>query len=191
MEVKKRTGGVVPYDGEKIIIAVEKAMAETKKGVDHGISKAVVEDVEATLTGDVIDIESIQDAVEVSLMKRDPETAKKYILYREERTRLREHGWDMTDLQRDIYEKKYRFHSENFEGFLERVSGGQSTIKKKPLRTNALCRQAVFWQAEAFNITAKKSPFPIATLCPKWKIILNPFTTRRSGWREPTVTAAA
>ena len=38
MEVKKRTGGVVPYDGEKIIIAVEKAMAETKKGVDHAIS---------------------------------------------------------------------------------------------------------------------------------------------------------
>ena len=130
MEVKKRIGGVVPYDGEKIIIAVEKAMAETKKGVDHAISKAVVEDVEGTLTGGVIDIESIQDAVEVSLMKRDPETAKKYILYREERTRLREHGWDMTDLQRDIYEKKYRFHSENFEGFLERVSGGQSTIKK-------------------------------------------------------------
>ena len=36
-----------------------------------------------------IDIEDIQDAVEVALMKKHPETAKRYILYRENRSKIR------------------------------------------------------------------------------------------------------
>ncbi len=56
---------------------------------------------------------------------------KKYILYRDERARLRKYGWQMTDLQRDIYEKKYRFENESFDEFLTRVSGGNNFIKKK------------------------------------------------------------
>ena len=36
----------------------------------------------------------------------------------------------MTDLQRDIYEKKYKFENESFDEFLDRVSGGNNTIKK-------------------------------------------------------------
>ncbi|MDQ0508455.1 ribonucleoside-diphosphate reductase alpha chain [Peptoniphilus ivorii] len=131
MEVRKRNGRIVGYDAEKIVVAVEKAMAETEKGIDSAISRAVAQDVSDRFQGEeIIDIESIQDAVEFSLMQKDPETAKKYILYREERTRLREHGWAMTDLQRDIYEKKYRYDSETFEEFLDRVSGGNSAIKK-------------------------------------------------------------
>ncbi|MDD7363505.1 MAG: adenosylcobalamin-dependent ribonucleoside-diphosphate reductase [Peptoniphilus sp.] len=131
MDVRKRNGKIVSFNGEKIAIAVEKAMAETEKGVDKEISHAVAKHVEEQCRDkEIVDIESIQDAVELLLMQKDPEAAKKYILYREARTRLREHGWDMTDLQRDIYEKKYRFRSESFDEFLERVSGGQSAIKK-------------------------------------------------------------
>jgi ribonucleoside-diphosphate reductase alpha chain len=63
-------------------------------------------------------------------MKTRPEGARKYIIYREERAQLREQGWNMTDLQRDIYEKKYRFDSETFDEFLDRVSGGNNPIKK-------------------------------------------------------------
>ena len=36
----------------------------------------------------------------------------------------------MTDLQRDIYEKKYRFDNESFDEFLTRVSGGNNFIKE-------------------------------------------------------------
>lgn len=131
MKVRKRNKNVVEFDGEKIVVAVEKAMAETDRGVDEDAARAVAKEVTEKCTGEeVVDIETIQDAVELSLMAKDPVAAKKYILYRQERARLREHGWDMTDLQRDIYEKKYRFDSESFEGFLERVSGGNSAIKK-------------------------------------------------------------
>ena len=52
---------------------------------------------------DVVHIEKIQDFVEIQLMQARPDVAKKYILYRDERARLRKHGWVMTDLQRDIY----------------------------------------------------------------------------------------
>ena len=63
-------------------------------------------------------------------MKSRPDVARLYIIYREERAKLREQGWVMSDLQRDIYEKKYRFENESFDGFLTRVSGGNNAIKK-------------------------------------------------------------
>ncbi|MDO5650271.1 MAG: ATP cone domain-containing protein, partial [Gallicola sp.] len=95
--------------------------------VAHNVAAAVFDQVQ---TLDVVTIEQIQDIVEIELMKNRPDVAKKYILYREERARLREQGWNMTDLQRDIYEKKYRYDNESFEEFLNRVSGGNNPIKK-------------------------------------------------------------
>ena len=69
MEVRKRNGRIVGYDAEKIVVAVEKAMAETEKGIDSAISRTVAQDVSDRFQGEeIIDIESIQDAVEFSLM---------------------------------------------------------------------------------------------------------------------------
>ena len=59
-------------------------------------------------TLEVVHIEQIQDFVEIQLMKSRPDVAKLYILYREERARLREQGWSMTDLQR-IFMRKIPF----------------------------------------------------------------------------------
>lgn len=131
LKVEKRNGMIVDFDGEKIVIAVTKAMAETEDGIDEEIANKIAQEAyESFKDLDVIHIEKIQDFVEVQLMKLRPDVAKKYILYREERARLRKHGWDMTDLQRDIYEKKYRFENESFDEFLTRVSGGNNYIKK-------------------------------------------------------------
>ncbi|MDO5714128.1 MAG: adenosylcobalamin-dependent ribonucleoside-diphosphate reductase [Tissierellia bacterium] len=131
LKVEKRNGNIVEYDGLKIVIAVQKAMKETDKGVDEEVAQRVANEVyEQVKEKDVVGIEEIQDIVELELMKDRPDVAKKYIIYREERARLREQGWNMTDLQRDIYEKKYRYQSESFEEFVERVSGGNSPIMK-------------------------------------------------------------
>ncbi|GMG95841.1 adenosylcobalamin-dependent ribonucleoside-diphosphate reductase [Tepidimicrobium xylanilyticum] len=131
LKVEKRNGMIVDFDGEKIINAVCKAMAETEEGIDEAIANKIAQEAYETFKDlDVVHIEKIQDFVEVQLMKLRPDVAKKYILYREERARLRKHGWDMTDLQRDIYEKKYRFENESFDEFLTRVSGGNNYIKK-------------------------------------------------------------
>lgn len=131
MLVQKRNGNTVPFDKEKIVIAIQKAMDETEQGIDREIAEKIAQDVKEMMKDrDLIDIEDIQDNVEFGLMKYRPEVAKKYILYRVERAHLRETGWEMSDLQRDIYEKKYRFNYENFEQFLDRVSGGNNPIKK-------------------------------------------------------------
>ncbi len=131
LKVEKRNGSIVDFENEKIEIAIGKAMKETDKGLDEvlaaQIAKLIFEEFQNL---ELVNIEQIQDAVEVHLMKERPDVARKYIIYREERTRLREQGWDMTDLQRDIYEKKYRYDYETFDEFLDRVSGGNGPIKK-------------------------------------------------------------
>jgi len=132
LQVQKRNGTIVPFDGEKIVNAIKKAMAESEDGIDEELAKEIAQNAyeEFSKSLDVVHIEQIQDFVEIQLMKTRPDVAKRYIIYREERARLREQGWAMTDLQRDIYEKKYRFNNETFEEFLERVSGGNNYIKK-------------------------------------------------------------
>lgn len=131
LKVEKRNGMIVDFDGDKIVNAISKAMAETEIGIDENIAKQISDEAYDTFKNlDVIHIEKIQDFVEIQLMKVRPDVAKKYILYRDDRARLRKHGWVMTDLQRDIYEKKYRFANESFDEFLTRVSGGNNFIKK-------------------------------------------------------------
>ena len=131
LKVEKRNKDIVDFENEKIEVAIKKAMKETDMGLDEKLAKEISLKVYDTYKGkERVNIEEIQDLVELSLMKDRPDVAKKYILYREERNKLRLQGWDMTDLQRDIYEKKYRYDNESFEDFLERVSGGNTPIKK-------------------------------------------------------------
>ena len=131
IKVEKRNGMIVDFDGDKIVKAISKAMAETEEGVDEKVAREIAKKAFQHFSNtEVVNIESIQDFVEIELMKVKPEVAKKYILYRDERARLRKHGWVMTDLQRDIYEKKYRYDNESFDEFLTRVSGNNNFIKK-------------------------------------------------------------
>ena len=133
MQVRKRNGALADFDEKKIINAIEKAMAETKEGIDNSLSTEIAnnikEDIEELAL--IPSVESIQDMVEEYLMDSDrKDIAKQYILYRAKRNEIREQGWEMTDLQRDIYEKKYRFQNETFDDFLNRVSNGNNKIKK-------------------------------------------------------------
>ncbi len=132
----KRDGRKVKYDGDKIFNAIIKAMAETEDGVDEELASQIVVKITRQLheptwiKGDVT-VEVLQDMVEEHLMdSKRKDVARRYILYREERARLRDKGWEMTDLQRDIYEQKYRFENETFDEFLDRVSNKNEYIKK-------------------------------------------------------------
>lgn len=131
LKVEKRNGSVVEFENEKIAVAISKAMKETDEGLDENLSDKIAVQIEEDFNDrEQVNIEEIQDAVEVYLMKERPDVARKYIIYREERTRLRQQGWDMSNLQRDIYEKKYRYDGESFDEFLDRVSGGNNPVKK-------------------------------------------------------------
>ncbi len=90
----KRDGRVVLYDENKIAAAILKAMEASHDG-DASDAARVANDVQAeletTFRNNSPDIESIQDTVERQLMNHGfNDAAKAYILYRAERTRVRE-----------------------------------------------------------------------------------------------------
>ncbi|MEK7080219.1 MAG: ribonucleoside triphosphate reductase [Patescibacteria group bacterium] len=97
LKVEKRDGRIVDFDQEKIANAVHKAVVAAGQG-DGEVSKKVSDKVIQLLNrrfkkGEVPHIEQIQDIVEEALMLENlVETAKAYILYREQRTKIREAG---------------------------------------------------------------------------------------------------
>lgn len=87
----KRTGEVVPFDREKITIAIYKATAAVGAH-DRRLAERVTEDVERDLQSQdgPPSVEEIQDIVEKALIESGhAATAKSYIVYRQERARLR------------------------------------------------------------------------------------------------------
>jgi len=94
-KVVKRSGQVVAFDEGKIAKAVSKAFLETKEGGKEE-AKKVAEKVAKMMgknykKGYIPEIEEIQDMVERVLMILDfEETAKTYILYREQHRKIRE-----------------------------------------------------------------------------------------------------
>lgn len=94
-KIIKRSGRVVPLDPRKIVNAVTKALAVTGEGTEKDARK-IADKVIQLLNknyhkGYVPEIEEIQDLVERVLMVLDfEETAKAYILYREQHRKIRE-----------------------------------------------------------------------------------------------------
>lgn len=89
-QVTKRDGSVVPFDKNKIVTAIEKAMACSKDGVKHEVSQRIADVIEAVKQD--WSVEQIQDKVEELLMESDcKEAAREYIRYRYIRQQIREH----------------------------------------------------------------------------------------------------
>jgi ribonucleoside-triphosphate reductase len=93
-KVIKRDGRSVDYNGEKIAQAILKAMGASKFGTIEDarrIEKAVYDDLKMATRKDAPKIEEIQDNVERQLMLFGfNDVAKQYILYRANRSRIRE-----------------------------------------------------------------------------------------------------
>jgi len=97
LKVIKRNGDVVPFSLEKIISAVERGFLATNKPQTVEILEKIALRASAKLKKPLVAIEEIQDAVEATLMELGYETvAKAYILYRQQRARLRD--WNSTML---------------------------------------------------------------------------------------------
>lgn len=93
-KIRKRDGREAPFNIEKIANAIFKAASATG-GKDYHSSLLLAEEVvnylEMNLHKKVPSVEEIQDAVEkVLIEKGHARTAKEFILYRAERTRVRE-----------------------------------------------------------------------------------------------------
>ena len=130
--VIKRNNTEVEFNKEKIVSAINKAAKETEVGIDDKLAHNVANKIEKKFKDSKsCTIEDIQDCVEEILMEsKRRDIAKRYILYREKQNAVRKHGWEMTDLQRDILNNKYIYENEGFNGFIDRVGHGFPDIKK-------------------------------------------------------------
>ena len=93
-KLRKRDGRLVAFDAEKIANAINKAFVATYKPGYESVARKLAGDVVSMLEVegvDIPDVEHIQDMVEKVLMDSGyVQTAKAYILYRNERSRARE-----------------------------------------------------------------------------------------------------
>ena len=106
--IKKRDGRVVPFDCEKIDQAITRAFAASgsQKGEDTAkeLTRLVMEDLEKNESISATPgVEEVQDAVERILIEKGfVRTAKAYILYRAERSRVRQMNSRLMKTYEDI-----------------------------------------------------------------------------------------
>ena len=116
-QVKKRDGRIVPFDGDRILNAIAKAMSVTGEGSRdeaQKVTEQVINELNRRYAADhTPTIEDVQDAVEMELIVMDfAKTAKAYILYRQDRAQVRERKREIPERVRELAEqsKKY-FHN--------------------------------------------------------------------------------
>lgn len=119
----KRNKSKVAFDSEKITRAVEKAMiaaGEFKSGASERITEAINKKLIAQKEAEpafIPTVESVQDLVEAELMlQKFPTTAKAYILYRAERSRMRATRGDVPEHVRDLAEESKKYFNNNHLG---------------------------------------------------------------------------
>ena len=107
-KIIKRDGREVPFNIEKIANAIFKA-AQAVGGSDYDQAMALAcevseqADAKARENGSVPTVEEIQDMVEMTLIRHGhARTAKEYILYRAERTKIREMNTRLMKIYEDL-----------------------------------------------------------------------------------------
>jgi len=138
-QVERRNGDVVPFDYDRIVHAIYSAMSATGEG-----SQQTAEAIAHQVTGKVMQmvrkdkgylptIEGIQDLVEEHLILNDfTQTAKAYILYRDQKARERRERHEAFIKQFDNHELHVRkaggeqqpFNLEKIENVFDRVVRG-------------------------------------------------------------------
>lgn len=114
--VLKRDGSNVLFDFKKIINAIHKAMISSNEGslkdaenvADHVYNEIVK--ITKKYKNFIPTVEGIQDTVEQELMLADfVKTSKNYILYREERARLRSHSAVVPDRVKKLADESKKY----------------------------------------------------------------------------------
>lgn len=119
-QIRKRDGRVEPFCKQKIIDAITCAMkraGQNEPGVVADIANSIAE-----CPADVLDVEQVQDMVEMRLMNSILKpTAKEYIIYRNDRNRIRD---SKSDLIKKVREKLLASNIENQNANVDEKSFG-------------------------------------------------------------------
>ena len=104
-QIIKRDGTLVPFDFFKIRQAIAKANANVPSETltDRELDQLTSEVVSSIDGYKIPEVEEIQDIVEVVLMENGvPLTAKAYIIYRSERTKIRDQKNGLMDTFKEL-----------------------------------------------------------------------------------------
>ena len=166
MTIIKRDGKKENYDSQKIVNAMRKAFSASGEKCDEKTLSLLLDTVEEKLgKKEGSEVETIQDKVEEALMEKGFfKTARGYILFREERTRLREERANLIaafkeeDIESSLIRIQKEFPQQEYSlrilenKFLSFYKGGMSDKEKR----DALIKAAVELTKPEF---------------PKWEII--------------------
>ena len=140
LKVKKRDGRIVAFNEQKIINAIEKAfMSVDEEITEYAHEKAI--NIAAYIRGyyedvkEIPEIEEIQDLVEKGLMAtKRKDVAKAYVLYREERNKIRN---QKTELMKNIHDKLEASDVQNQNANVDEYSfGGRMGEARNELTKN-------------------------------------------------------
>ena len=138
--VEKRDGRVVSFIPNKILLAIQKAMDSCNVSDSYKEAMIITDNVMQVLEKkdeEQFKIEDIQDIVEEELMKSFPNVAKAYILYRDERSRVRENKSELMQLvEEKLFAKNVQNQNANVD---ERSFGGcLGEVKSEVVKRYAL-----------------------------------------------------
>ena len=103
--IRKRNGDVVPFDSKKIREAIHKANVATpeEKISQKRLDELTARVVEAIPGRRIPTVEQVQDLVEEALIRAGfAKTAKAYILYRAEHTKIRQSEADLMEIYKEL-----------------------------------------------------------------------------------------
>ena len=128
----KRDKQVESFDANKIFVAISKAMKDADEYDEESCEYITEKLTEKIVSSDSnYSVEEIQDMVENELMSSgELQTAKKYILYRNKRTEMRNKSWIKNALQISTFTDKYLADGEDYDAWIARVSAGNRKIEK-------------------------------------------------------------
>lgn len=144
MNIRKRTGEVVPFQEEKILNAMKKAFSGQAQELDDRVLDEMLSVVLKRLPENGgLTVERVQDEVERVLMECGHyEVAKAYILYREKRAALRRVRADLArEVEDDALEDLLRQIQKDFEEEVYPLSALQ-------LKFESFCKPAMTTDAK-------------------------------------------
>jgi anaerobic ribonucleoside-triphosphate reductase len=115
-KIQKRDGSIVPFDSQKIVGAIHKAMIASGEGslkeAEIVANKVYADALRITkkYRNFIPNVEGIQDTVEKELILSEyVKTAKAYILYRDNRAKLRARGSHIPPKVRKLAEESKKY----------------------------------------------------------------------------------
>ena len=179
-EITKRNGTKVPFDQQKIIIAMRKAFSQEHTPVTEDILEQMADRVLAKLSakceqvtdGSCPTVEQVQDFVEETLMERGYfVVAKHYILYRFRQTEKRREETVQTIAENRLMVKtndgEEQFSREKMRGYIAQFTKGLET----EVDLDGIVAQI---EREVYNGISTKELSKLATLVLRARIEIDP-----------------